>query len=457
MVIAIQENYSAKLMTISMDELIKKWASLKENVSEANLNAQFTNWLLDFLAFSYDVTPTIGGGLRPDYVLYDISGKPLLYIETKTRNPNIARSRPENFLDECKINSLYTSAVYGNGGTAGIKQYLTTKNAAKYGMVFNGDFWQLFRRIDGLVLPLTDILRVTQESLPKLVEQLQSYLRNPDRAFTVSLWNRKGGVGKTTNIINIAAVLARANKRVLVVDIDPQSDLTRGLGIEPSQYKNKILGCFDQIGLGNKDKALELLDELITRQQFHVPTEKSSFQIDVIPTERETLEHFRNEEYTIKNKQTLLKRLLSLIVDRYDYIFIDTSPDPDILTASSFFAADGLLIPADYDQRALHHARDISQGYTPKIRSHRGDIHPRLLGVVFSNHVDMGKKMDDAVKAFLEKSSLKVYDTKLGIYAVVRQASFKQQPVISVSPKAQISKDYQKLVDEIFLTPNFIY
>ncbi|AFY74290.1 ATPase involved in chromosome partitioning [Synechococcus sp. PCC 7502] len=386
--------------------------------------------------------------------MYGKNSKPLLYVETKKKQPT------ENFVN-CP---LYRDAVFGIT-SAGIQQYLTLPTSAPLGWVFSGEFWQLFRRVDGLVLPLTDIYRVNKDNLPKLIAQLQYYLEHPQRALIISLWNRKGGVGKTTNVINISAVLAKMGKRVLVVDFDGQSDLTRGLGLEPSDYKYQILECFDQIGLGKTQEAIDLLEKLIVERNFPLPSSQDKYSISVLPTDRDTIEKFRSDEYEIKNKQTLLKRLLAAIAPKYDYIFIDTSPDPDIATVSSLFACDAMLIPADFDQRALHHAKDINQGLVQKIRSLRttdinktpiADINPRVLGVVFSNHTDMGSKLEKAVEEFLAKASLKVYKTKLGVFAAVRQATFKRHPVISIST-SKISRDYEELTKEIFINPNFIY
>lgn len=457
---------------ISIDELVKKWSTLADNLLESQLNFNFTNHLWDFLGFRCEVNTSIGGGLQPDFILYDQFNKPLLVVETKKKVENLANKSDKEFISACKSNNLYKEAVgyENNTGANGIKQYLSIKNnPAKYGLVFNGDFFQLFRRNDGLIIPLMEVQRVTKKTLPKLIHQLQHYLNNPGKAFIVSLWNRKGGVAKTTNIINIAAVLSAYKKRVLVVDFDPQVDLTRSFGLVPLDFKHQILHCFDKIQLGEKEVANKLVKQLIQRLDF--PVGGKFYPISILPAHKKTLEDFSeyntDEKYHMAKKPTALKRLLSLISSEYDYILIDTSPKADILTACSLFAADGVIIPSDYDPETLRHAKDVSCNFIPKIirparqkaqskQSHLDEIGPRLLGLIFSNSSNIGVTMEREVARCLSDLDIKVYQTKLRHYDTVAIAKFIRLPVVFYRPKSQASQMYIKLTEEIFIKPNFV-
>ncbi len=456
---------------MNIDELVRKWSNLPKNLLKSQLNFNFTNYLWNFLGFRYEANTPIVSGLQPDFILYDQSNKPLLVVETKKRVANLANQSDEKFIYSCKSSNLYQEAVgYKSSTDNGIKQYLSVKkNAAKYGLVFNGDFFQLFQRNDGLIIPVMEVQRVTKNTLPKLIYQLQQYLNNPDRAFIVSLWNRKGGVAKTTNIINIAAVLSAYKKRVLVVDFDPQLDLTRSFGLVPTDFKYQLLYCFDKIQLGEKEAARKLVEQFIQRLDF--PVGGQIYPISISPAHKKTLEDFSEhntkEKYKMPKKPTALRRLLSLVSSQYDYIFIDTSPKTDVLTACSLFAADGVIIPSDYDPETLRHAREVSCHFIPNIirparqkaqakQAFVDEIGPRLLGLVFSNASNIGVTMEREVNRCLNDLDIKVYQTKLRRYDNVAIAKFLRQPVVFYRPKSQASQMYIKLTEEIFMKPNFV-
>ena len=464
-----------ELSRMNINDLVNKWSTLTDNLFEGQLNFHFTNHLWNFLGFRYEANPFIEGGLQPDFILYDQHNQPLLVVETKKRVSSLAKKPDEHFICSCKANNLYREAVgYENSAKSGIRQYLSVKkNPAKYGLVFNGDFFQLFQRKDGLIVPLMEVQKVTQATLPKLIYQLQHYLHNTEQAFIVSMWNRKGGVAKTTNIINIAAVLSAYKKRVLVVDFDPQLDLTKSLGINPENFKYQILRCFDKIQLGEMQAAKILVEKLIKKQVFLVGNQ--TYYISILPGHKTTLDIFgeakKNAEYpggyVMRHKQLALRKLLSLIRSQYDYVFIDTSPKSDILTGCSLFAADGVIIPSDYDPESLRHAQEVSCHLIPKtIRPTRqraqnrksavDEIAPRLLGLVFSNCSNIGVTMERELTRFLTDLDIKVYQTKLRHYDTVTIAKFARKPVVFYRPKSPASQMYIKLTQEIFIQPNFI-
>ncbi|MDJ0695684.1 ParA family protein [Mastigocoleus sp. MO_188.B34] len=456
---------------MNIDELVKKWSNLPHNLLESQLNFNFTNHLWNFLGFHYEANTPIAGELKPKFIIYDQFNKPLLVVETKKRVVDLANISEPEFVTSCHSNNLYREAIGNDNSTVnGIRQYLSVKkNPAKYGLVFNGDFFQLFWRSDGLIIPLMEVQKVTKKTLPKLIYQLDYFLKNPNRAFIVSIWNRKGGIAKTTNIINIAAVLSAYKKRVLVVDFDPQVDLTRSLGVIPEHFKHKLLRCFDKIQLEEYDAAKKLTEQLIQKLYFNVKGQ--IYPISILPANKKTLEDFSeyntDEKYHMPKKATALRKLLSLVRSKYDYILIDTSPKTDILTACSLFAADGVIIPSDYDPETLRHAKEISCHFIPKIiRSARqnsqrkkslvDEIAPRLLGLVFSNSSNIGVTIEKEVARCLDELDIKVYKTKLRHCDNVVIAKFFRKPVVFYRPKSQASQMYIKLTEEIFMKPNFV-
>lgn len=450
---------------MNIETLVEKWFKLKPNESEADLNAKFTNHIWDLLGYHYKVNPNISPGMKPDYVLFDENKFPLLVVETKKRSPELAVAEGIDFIKACEDHKYYKQAwgCPSLSGNNGIFQYLSvTDNPAKYGLIFNGDFWQLFRKVDGLIVPLTEAQKVTAETLSRLIKQLQHYLQNPNKAFVVSMWNRKGGVSKTTNTINIAAVLSAMGKKVLIADFDPQTDLTKSLGLNPEKYTDKLLYCLDSLQKDEAEETKIQLQDLIQKQQFDI-AKTGKYFIDILPGHKETLEKFSENEgdnaYQMTNKPTAIKRLLSYIAQDYDYIFLDTSPKADMLTVCSLFAADGVIIPSDYDPETLRHACHINIDIIPKIRSQRDhkkslidDNYPRVLGLVFSNCPDMGVKLKKQVNDRLKEFSLNIYQTELRHYQATVLAKFHRKPVVFHSPKSEISKQYIALTKEIFFS-----
>jgi chromosome partitioning protein len=147
--------------------------------------------------------------------------------------------------------------------------------------------------------------------------------------------NQKGGVGKTTSAINIAASLAAASKRVLIVDTDPQGNSTSGLGLDKDNLNGSVYDLFTETKTIHdviQNTGIDSLDII-------------SSNIELIGAELELTAR--------EDRETILKRALMQVRDRYDYIFIDCPPSLSLLTLNSLVAADSLLIPMQCEYYAL--------------------------------------------------------------------------------------------------------
>ena len=151
----------------------------------------------------------------------------------------------------------------------------------------------------------------------------------------ISVANQKGGVGKTTTTINLAASIADRGYRVLIVDIDPQGNATSGLGIEKSEIDQDIYNV--------------LIDEIPIQDTIH---HTSTPKLDMVPATI-NLSGAETELISMMARETRLKSALDAISDQYDFVFIDCPPSLGQLSINAFTASDSILIPVQSEYYAM--------------------------------------------------------------------------------------------------------
>jgi chromosome partitioning protein len=455
--------------------IAKRWLQIPKDYGETDLGTNLLLPILDRLGISIEqrkqqtaINKPGKSGLRPDFLVYrDTKEPPVLVIEIKRRTASIHNFSEPNFEEQCKNQSLYRESIGYDGSPGnGIKQYLDPKNIspeflASYGMVFNGDFFQLWRRVDGLIFPITPIEKFTNISLSRLLHQLQICLQQKPPALIAAAWNRKGGVAKTTNTINIAATLALtpdvSPRRVLLIDLDPQGDLSHGIGLHHADDQ-QIQLLFNKLSLKEADEAKNILIEIIQHKKF-TATDKNEFKLSLLSISKRMLNTLKSTpEY---NPTQLFVSVINLLKPDYDYILIDAAPVVDPLAQCVFAGCDVILLPVD-GEKSLRHASAIDKFEIPTIRMKRykGNMSygPWSLGIVRSNWaIAEGSVVNNLFEEEAAKQgfSRRLYKVCIKQYAQAEVAAFKKEPVVCWQ-NSPITKLYGELTQEIFLSANFI-
>ena len=174
----------------------------------------------------------------------------------------------------------------------------------------------------------------------------------------LAIANQKGGVGKTTTGINLAASLVRAKRKILLVDLDSQANTTSGIGL-PST--GELKGIYDV---------------LIGRAEISQVIEQTDFGVDAVVSSKD-LAGAQVEVLGLENRESLLKRALSSVSDSYDFILIDCPPSLNILTLNALVAAEGVIVPAQCEFYSLQGLIDlldtietVRRSFNPSIRLH---------------------------------------------------------------------------------------
>ena len=275
-------------------------------------------------------------------------GNPNVLVELKGRDINITPASPH-----------YKSTVKQ------LKGYLLEPNCktAKWGIITNSKHIQLFRKHGKAIYPATPCLEITPDNVVDITNQIRKKIEHTPKALTVAVYNNKGGVGKTTTVINLAAVLTSHKKKVLVVDFDPnQKDLTNSLEIKPG--KQSLYDCL-------RDKK-----DTISLKEVISPYTKEfrggiSLSFDVIPVD-DKLAQFPEDNLRKEFSFYSFRKKLDSLKSDYDYILIDAPPNWRFFSISAVYASDIVLIPTKHNNIfSLQNAAVTIQQYIPEIQKIR--------------------------------------------------------------------------------------
>ena len=246
----------------------------------------------------------------------------------------------------------------------------------------------------------------------------------------IAITNQKGGVGKTTTAINLGASLAVAERRTLIVDIDPQANASSGLGIRPGE---DLATIYDVLVEGHPA-------EDAIRREVHFP------YLDLIPSTRD-LVGAEIELIEGHERESILRRSLEPIRDSYDFILVDCPPSLGLLTLNTLVAADSVLIPIQCEfyaleglSQLLNTVRLVQKGLNPTL-----EIEGVLL-TMYDRRLNLSRQVADEAREYFGD---KVYRSTIPRNVTLAEAPSFGQPIVQYDVLSTGAQGYLTLAQEV--------
>lgn len=244
----------------------------------------------------------------------------------------------------------------------------------------------------------------------------------------VSVTNQKGGVGKTTTSINLAASLVKRGKRILLIDMDPQGNASVGCGIEMDEVEHTIY---------------ELLVDGVNANEVIVTSESG---IDLI-TANGDLAGAQVELLNEIGRELRLQKAIADVAEQYDYVFIDCPPALNVLTINALVASDSVMIPMQCEYFALEGLSALIS----TVRKIRESLNPKLsieglLRTMFDGRNSLSNEVSKQLQTHFGD---KVYKTIIPRNVRLAEAPSYGEPAISYDPESKGAAAYLQLADEI--------
>lgn len=247
---------------------------------------------------------------------------------------------------------------------------------------------------------------------------------------TISVCNQKGGVGKTTTTVNLGVGLAMQGKKVLLIDADPQGDLTTCLGWQDT----------DGLGITLATKLTDVINETMTDPMVGILHHEEG--VDLVPANLE-LSAMEFNLVNAMSRETTLKNYLSQVKNRYDYVIIDCMPSLGMVTLNALSAADSVIIPVQAQYLPAKGMTQLVQTISKVKKYINLDIKiDGMLLTLVDSRTNLAKSTVEALRANFG-NQIRMYRTQIPIAVKAAETSSKGKSIYAYEPNSTVSKAYK--------------
>lgn len=251
----------------------------------------------------------------------------------------------------------------------------------------------------------------------------------------IAFVNQKGGVGKTTSSINLAASLGLLGKKTLLVDLDPQGNATTGVGIVKSEVKDSVYEL-----LTEKAEVTDVIIKTKFKNLYTVPA-----SINLAGVDMELMEMSRNNKDFIAQLQ--LKKALESVAEIFDYIILDCPPSLGLITTNALAASNSVIIPVQCEFFALEGIMQLLNSIMFAQKKLNSDlVIEGVLLTMLDNRTNLGLEVVEEIKSYFKE---KVYDTIIPRLVRLSEAPSHGKPIHAYDPKSRGTEAYLNLAKEV--------